>query len=707
MPTPGDNSRNVQWPPGDPRVAAELMVGLPWRLRRWLGLRPMRGWGLVRWCARAARPVAVAWAATLGGSIVGVAATATSAPTAAAAAEPGVPSAYVALADAQRLLDTRAAAPLAPHGVVSIAVAGSAPLPAIGELSAVVLNVTVVGPAAAGYWTVWPHDRAMPEASNVNVDDSAALLGARLALPNLVTVPVGPSGVVDVYASAGGHLLVDMVGYYRPATSAAAGRLLPLSTPSRVLDTRPDRVWYPGETRDVRIPGAAGAAAAVLNVTVIAFQPGYWTVFQAGAAQPATSNLNSLWSGHVGANQVIVPVDAGGDVSIFSFGGGHVIVDLVGTMTGPAATATTAGLFVPLPAPTRFLDSRIAALNPLGGTRRLLPGWSVEVPVASNAAIGRSDVAAVALNATLVESLAAGYVSVTTAGANPPTVRGRETSTLNATRAGQLLANHAIVPVSGRGFEVFAQSGGHVLADVAGFYLGSAAPAPYAAPPNVDPTPSGCAGYPVNVVSPLPRGIASIQVRKVQARLLELGFWNLGADGVVGLSTSQATMAFQKWAGIPATGFVDDVTATRLNNTLCRPSAGRATGDYFEVDLSKQIGMVVRGGQVFAVFNVSTGNGQSYDEEDQRNAGGRVIGVAITPVGEYRIYRQSNDPRYEGSLGTLYRPKFVVGGVAVHGARNVPNYPASHGCIRVSNPVMDFVWNADLLPIGARVWIHE
>ena len=49
----------------------------------------------------------------------------------------------------------------------------------------------------------------------------------------------------------------------------------------------------------------------------------------------------------------------------------------------------------------------------------------------------------------------------------------------------------------------------------------------------------------------------------------------------------------------------------------------------------------------------------------------------------------------------------MVGGVAVHGAPRVPNYPASHGCIRVVNPVMDLIWGQNLLPLGSTVWIHD
>ena len=43
----------------------------------------------------------------------------------------------------------------------------------------------------------------------------------------------------------------------------------------------------------------------------------------------------------------------------------------------------------------------------------------------------------------------------------------------------------------------------------------------------------------------------------------------------------------------------------------------------------------------------------------------------------------------------------------MHGSPSVPNYPASHGCIRVSNPAMDMIWAADLLPMRGRVVIHD
>ena len=67
--------------------------------------------------------------------------------------------------------------PLAAGGSLSVSVTGVAPLPAPGTVVAAVLNLTVTAPAGTGYWTVWPHTSARPEASNLNVDEQQALAG--------------------------------------------------------------------------------------------------------------------------------------------------------------------------------------------------------------------------------------------------------------------------------------------------------------------------------------------------------------------------------------------------------------------------------------------------------------------------------------------------------------------------------------------------
>jgi peptidoglycan hydrolase-like protein with peptidoglycan-binding domain len=452
-----------------------------------------------------------------------------------------------------------------------------------------------------------------------------------------------------------------------------------------------------GETRTISVPDSVGTSAVVLGVTVIGLSEGYWQIFPKGSSKPDSSNLNSFTIGAISANQVIASVNQNGEIDVFSSGGGHLIVDLIGSFTGSTAPASTEGLFVPLDSPSRFLDTR--------STGRIAGTGSVEVDVQTQ--LGHSNIAAVAMNTTITDAYLPGYVSVTPAGSSPTQSTSRGTSTTNVIYSNQTVASHAIVPASSRGFDVFTEGGGQLIADISGWYVGSPQTASYTARSKVvQATTIGCVGVATWPVGPIRTGSGLDAVKRLQYRLLELGFWNAGIDGQYGLSTKQAVMAFQKWTGLTATSVVDATTAVFLNTTQCTPVAGRTTGDFFEVDKAKQIAFVVRDGKVVYTFNVSTGNGKDYDEEDQRS-GGRATGVAITPVGNFRIYKERDEKVYEGTLGSLYRPKFVVGGIAVHGSRSIPAYPASHGCIRVANPVMDLIWLENLLPQGAKVWIHD
>ena len=624
-----------------------------------------------------------------------------------AAAAGVTPSAFTALATPIRLADTRISGAFSAGAIFPVAVTGASPLPATGTVTAVVLNVTVVGPANPGYWTVYPHGGAVPTASNINVDNIAAFYGNDLALPNLVTVPVNASGLVDVFSLAGGNVLVDMLGYYAPASSATAGRFVPLAAPSRMLDTRVTaNPIAAGETRKFTAPGAAGASAIALNVTVIGNNPGYWQVFPSGATPPSSSNLNTTFAGQTTANQVIVPVDAQGNFSVFSAQGGDLIIDVVGSFTGVTAPMGTDGLFVPLDSPTRFLDTRTATLDPLGASKRLLNGWDVEVAAATNPAINRPDVAALVMNLTVTDSFGAGYVSVTPAGSADPASKARTTSNINIDRVGETLANHAIVPVSARGFDVFSQTPIHAIADISGFYIGTPVAAPFGVATNVDPTPAGCQSFSSTVIGTASSGDNNPNIAIAQQRLLDLGFWLQGADGNFGLTTQQSVMAYQKWNGLSPTGKLDGPTAQRLSFPNCAPTAGRPGNDLLEVDKGKQLAIFVKAGKVVAVLNTSTGGGYSYTAVDENN-GNPISGTAITTNGTFHIYRVADQPVYHGSLGTLYRPRFIVGGIAMHGYPNVPNYPASHGCVRVTNPAMDMVWDQNLLPIGETVIIHD
>lgn len=193
----------------------------------------------------------------------------------------------------------------------------------------------------------------------------------------------------------------------------------------------------------------------------------------------------------------------------------------------------------------------------------------------------------------------------------------------------------------------------------------------------------------------------------VQARLLQLGFWNSGPDGEYGFSTKQAVMAFQKYIGLPANGLVDSATADFLTNFVEKSHAAADTGTLVEVDKAKQLLFIVQDGRTLWTFNTSTGSGIPYEAVNKNDPTKIETGDAVTPEGLFHTTRERPEGWWEGDLGKIYRPKYFRGGVAVHGMTSVPNHPASHGCVRLSTQAMDFIWDQNLMPLHITVWVHS
>ncbi len=111
-----------------------------------------------------------------------------------------------------RVLDTRNgtggySAPVGPGGTISLQVAGMTGVPATG-VTAVVLNVTATDPTDSSFITAYPDGQPLPGTSNLNFT-------AGETIPNLVTVPVGADGKVDLYNHTGSvNLVADLEGYY-------------------------------------------------------------------------------------------------------------------------------------------------------------------------------------------------------------------------------------------------------------------------------------------------------------------------------------------------------------------------------------------------------------------------------------------------------------------------------------------------------------
>lgn len=182
----------------------------------------------------------------------------------------------------------------------------------------------------------------------------------------------------------------------------------------------------------------------------------------------------------------------------------------------------------------------------------------------------------------------------------------------------------------------------------------------------------------------------------LQQRLVALGYFVGPADGLYGDLTTQAVYALQKTAGLTRDGVFGRQTSVALMRGA-RPQL-RSTGLAIEVDLSDQLVLVVSDGGALSIVNASTGNGQPFTMND-------VVQVATTPVGRFSVYRMV-DGWDDSPLGELWRPAYFSGGIALHGYPDVPAYPASHGCVRVSVAAMDWMWASGSVSPGTTILVY-
>ncbi|MGO9197536.1 MAG: peptidoglycan-binding protein [Acidimicrobiales bacterium] len=191
-------------------------------------------------------------------------------------------------------------------------------------------------------------------------------------------------------------------------------------------------------------------------------------------------------------------------------------------------------------------------------------------------------------------------------------------------------------------------------------------------------------------------GDSGASVLTLQRRLNQLHYWLGPQNGSFGDSTQQAVWALQKAAGLPRDGIVGPSTWAALNRGVM-PVPRPAAGNLIEVNLSDDLVMILRQGKLWATLNTSTGGGYTYTSDG-------VTSVAITPQGVFHIFAAIDGIDVD-SLGTLWRPRFFYEGFAIHGDSYVPPYPVSHGCVRVSNEAIDWIWAQNVAPIGTEFWV--
>lgn len=150
----------------------------------------------------------------------------------------------------------------------------------------------------------------------------------------------------------------------------------------------------------------------------------------------------------------------------------------------------------------------------------------------------------------------------------------------------------------------------------------------------------------------------------------------------------ESVYAFQKVQGLPRTGVPDAALWARLDHPRLPQPRYSTPADHLEVDKTRQVLYVVRGGKVALISPVSTAGIPGY----------------VTPEGRFAIYRKvvGYDP---SPLGVLLDPMYFVGGYAIHGNPSVPPYPASHGCVRVPNFVIFRLFPSE--PYGETVYVYS
>jgi hypothetical protein len=181
-------------------------------------------------------------------------------------------------------------------------------------------------------------------------------------------------------------------------------------------------------------------------------------------------------------------------------------------------------------------------------------------------------------------------------------------------------------------------------------------------------------------------GSRGAAVRELQGSLARLTYLPKGGvDGVFGMQTWHAVVAFQGCSGLSRDGIVGPRTRGALSHARAPTPWSRTTG--FEIHIPQQVLLLVRDGRVQRSIHVSTG------------ASGR------TPLGHFHVYRRELMSWSVPFHVWMPLAQYFSGGYAMHEFASVPAYPASHGCVRVPDVEARTVWQFGA--IGTRVWTRQ
>ena len=240
-------------------------------------------------------------------------------------------------------------------------------------------------------------------------------------------------------------------------------------------------------------------------------------------------------------------------------------------------------------------------------------------------------------------------------------------------------------------------------------------------PMSVDPTSIPVPTVPLNmpIADPISKGSTGDDVRRVEQRLNDLGFFVGDVDGQFDDQTEQAVWAFKQLVGgVFWQSFEHDESKAIITPDIWLQMSEpveivprRPTGDsstHVEIYLPLQVLVVFTADQPVLIAHISSGeldgdgnpimfcetltidtdvDGQTLDPPREQ----AFCAETKTPGGVFEINRRV-DGRRAGPLGDAYRPQYFNYVIAIHGAANVPSIPASHGNVRVTTGAADELW---------------
>jgi hypothetical protein len=319
------------------------------------------------------------------------------------------------------------------------------------------LNVAVVPSGSLGFLTLWPAGQPQPLVATLNSIDGRIKSNAAI-------VPAGLNGAISAFVTDATDVILDINGYFVPASSAGALAFYPV-TPCRVADTRNATGPLGGPslaaqgTRSFPILGSscgvpASAQAYSLNFAAVpkGSTLGFMTAWPAGQTQPLVASLNDP-TGTVLSNAVVVPAGANGALSVFSTDATDLVIDI----NGYFAPAGAGGLSLYTVAPCRVIDTRLPAGSPPFSTTRDVNVTAAPcgVPAAAQAYV---------FNATVVPPGFLGFITMWPQGQMRPLA-----ATLNA-YDGAVTNNMAIVPTTTGSVSVFPSAPTQLVLDIFGYF---------------------------------------------------------------------------------------------------------------------------------------------------------------------------------------------------------------------------------------------